>query len=76
MRERAVLKELLVMSRRHEALDRRPGRIPDIRADVRGLTFVMRPLGTRSRDRLVIRCDEAGEVWVAIAPDTRDQAAP
>jgi hypothetical protein len=59
------------MSRRHDALDGRPGSIPDIRTDVRGLTFVMRPLGTRSNDRLVIRCDDAGDVWVAIRSDVR-----
>ncbi|HTI37735.1 MAG TPA: hypothetical protein VL484_09265 [Vicinamibacterales bacterium] len=30
------------------------------------LIFVMRPRGLGSDDRLVIRCDEAGEIWVAI----------
>jgi hypothetical protein len=57
------------MSRHQNALDRRPGSIPDIRTDVGGLTFVMRPRGTRNDERLVIRCDDEGEVWLSIQPD-------
>jgi hypothetical protein len=57
------------MARHQHALDGQPGSVPDIRTDVRGLTFVIRPLGTRSHERLVIRCDDAGEVWMSIKPD-------
>jgi hypothetical protein len=59
------------MSRRLDALDGQPGPIPDIRTDVRGLTFVIHPLGTRSDERLLIRCDDAGDVWMSIRSDVR-----
>ena len=57
------------MSHRQDALDRQPGSVPDITTDVRGLTFVMRPSGTRGDERLVIRCDDSGAVWISIQED-------
>lgn len=60
------------MPRYQAALDRQPGSMPDITTTVRGLTFVMHPLGTRNDQRLVIRCDDSGDVWLSIqsqAPD-------
>jgi hypothetical protein len=57
------------MSRGHDALDRRPGSPPEVRTDIRGLSFFMRLSGTRSDERLVIRCDDNGEVWMSIQPD-------
>ena len=64
------------MSRRQHALDGQPGSVPDIRTDVRGLTFVLRPLGTRSDERLVIRCDNDGEVLVSIRSDVASYTSP
>jgi hypothetical protein len=57
------------MSPHQNGLDRRPGSVPDIRTDVRGLTFVMRPSGKISGELLIIRCDDSGEVWISIQPD-------
>ena len=67
------------MSRRHHALDQQPGSLPEIKADVRGLTFVIHPAGTRSDERLIIRCDDEGEVWMSIQPEFvpgEDRPAP
>ena len=55
-----------IVSRRRRTLDARPGSPPEISVDMDALIFVMRPRGLGSDDRLVIRCDEAGEIWVAI----------
>jgi len=60
-------RETRPVSRHRNALDGQPGSVPDIRTDVCGLTFVMRLRGTP--EKLVIRCDDAGDVWVAIVPD-------
>jgi hypothetical protein len=56
---------------RHErqTFDQRPGSVPDIRTDTGGITFVMVPAGTPRGERLVIRCDADGEVWISIEPD-------
>jgi len=54
------------MSQHRDALDRKPGALPEIRMDLRGLRFVMHPPGARATERLVIRCDDDGEVWVSI----------
>jgi hypothetical protein len=58
------------------ALDQQPGSLPDIKTDARGLTFVMRPSGTRSDERLVIQCDNDGEVWVSIRSDVAFNTSP
>jgi hypothetical protein len=47
-------------------LDGQPGTLPDIRTNVRGITFVMAPPGTPRGEQLAIRCDPDGEVWVSI----------
>jgi hypothetical protein len=57
------------MTRRHDALNDRPGAIPDIRTTGVGVTFEMHPLGTRHTTRLIIRCDDDGEVWISIRSD-------
>jgi len=62
------------MSRRQDILDGRPGSIPDIKTGVRCLTFEMHPLGTRKNQRLIIRCDDEGEVWISIHADDSDAA--
>ena len=57
------------MSRHRDALDTQPGSLPEIREHVDGLTFVMRPRGVPKTEQLVIRSDDAGDLWVAIASD-------
>jgi hypothetical protein len=47
-------------------LDGEPGALPDIRTNVRGITFVMAPPGAPRGEQLVIRCDADGEVWISI----------
>jgi hypothetical protein len=64
------------MPRRVSALDSQPGSLPDILPDTGGLKFVMRPRGTNTRKRLVIRCEDAGEVWVSIQPDEGSSEQP
>jgi hypothetical protein len=57
----------LVMSRDLDLLDGRPGPVPDIRRDARGLTLIMHPVGTNTNDRLVVRCDDRGTIWISIS---------
>jgi hypothetical protein len=57
------------MARRYDTVDGRPGSIPDIKTGLRGLTFEMHPIGTRHDERLVIRCDDDGGVWISIQFD-------
>jgi len=59
------------MTGRQITLDGRPGALPDIHTDVRGITYVMAPSGAPRSKQLVIRCDADGEVWASIqaAPD-------
>jgi hypothetical protein len=54
------------MSRNRQTLDQQPGSAPDIRVDKGSVTFVMVLAGTSSGDRLIIRCDAQGGVWVSI----------
>ena len=56
------------MPRTQQTFDRQPGTLPDIRSDDGGITFVMVPRGAPHHDRLLIRCDETGEVWASIRP--------
>ena len=56
------------MVRTQHSIDRQPGRLPDIRADDGGITFVMVPPGAPDHDELVIRCDDTGEAWASIRP--------
>jgi hypothetical protein len=43
--------------------------VPAIRTDNGGITFVMVLAGIPKSDRLVIRCDADGQVWISIEPD-------
>jgi hypothetical protein len=54
------------MKRARPTIDDRPGALPDIRTSGGGVTFVMSPCGTLSSERLIIRCDDRGEIWVSI----------
>jgi hypothetical protein len=62
------------MLRRQDSLDRQPGPAPDIRTGARGLIFEMHPAGIRNSERLVIRCDGMGEVWISIQTDAERDA--
>lgn len=57
------------VSRHRDVLDTQPGSLPEIKEHVDGLTFVMRPRGVPKTERLVIRSDDAGDLWVSIASD-------
>ena len=57
------------MPRHRDVLDRQPGSLPEIREHVDGLTFVMRPPGLPKTARLVIRSDDAGDLWLSILSD-------
>jgi hypothetical protein len=57
-----------IMPRPQSALDRQPGRIPDISEDGRGVTYVIDLVGGRPTHRLIIRCDNDGGVWMSITP--------
>jgi hypothetical protein len=62
------------MKRVQPALDQRPGALPDVRTCGSDITFVMAPAGTPASDRLIIRCDDHGGVWISIGstrPHTR-----
>lgn len=62
------------MNTASRTLDRKPGTLPEIQATEDGIAFVMAPFGAHGQ-RLVIRCDDNGDVWVAIRPD-RARVAP
>jgi hypothetical protein len=50
------------------SIDRRPGTRPQIKAEKDGsITYVVSLPGNKET-RLVIRCDDAGELWVSIQP--------
>jgi hypothetical protein len=53
------------MDRATRTLDRKPGSLPEIQTTDNGIAFVMAPFGANGQ-RLVVRCDENGNVWVAI----------
>lgn len=56
--------------RERQAIDQRPGSLPDIRSELCGITFTMVPVGIPKEEPLVIRCDTDGEIWVSIGPRT------
>jgi hypothetical protein len=62
------------MLRRQDILDRQPGPAPQIRTGACGLTFEMHPAGIRNSERLVIRCDAVGEVWISIQTEPERDA--
>jgi hypothetical protein len=51
----------------HNALDRKPGPIPDIQFDGDNVTFRLTVCGTPANTQLILRCDAEGEVFAAIA---------
>jgi len=58
------------MSRGPDALDRRPGVMPEIRAERDSIAFVIPIHGDKriaSGVRLVLRCDPDGNVWACLA---------
>jgi hypothetical protein len=59
------------MPRRSDTTDRRPGAMPDIRADGDHIVFEF-PVAIGARDvhprRLVLRCTQDGDVLAAIHP--------
>ena len=57
---------------RQDTLDCQPGAMPEIRTVVDGVTFEMRLVGIRQNERIVIRCDDTGEVWMSIHADEPD----
>ena len=57
------------MRRERQTIDRRPGSTPDIHTDHGAITFIMTPAGTPRGQRLIIRCDAAGEIWMASETD-------
>jgi hypothetical protein len=46
--------------------DQRPGARPDITLDGSSIVYGMAVAGARDGTDLVIRCDDAGEVWMSI----------
>ncbi len=61
------------MARRKE-IDEQPGRLPEIRAEGDSVTFEFGPVSGEQGAGLIIRCDEAGDVWARLAPvsDSRE----
>jgi len=49
-------------------LDQQPGSPPDIRMNAEGVTFIMAGPPGRRGERLIIRCDSNGELWISIKP--------
>jgi hypothetical protein len=62
------------MNAASRALDRKPGSLPEIQTTDDGIAFVMAPFGANGQ-RLVIRCDDSGNVWMAIRPVCARDAA-
>jgi hypothetical protein len=52
----------------HNALDRKPGPVPDIQFDGDSVTFRVTVCGTPANTQLLLRCDAEGQVFAAIAP--------
>src|SRR5262249_16548020 len=59
----------LGMKRTKPTADDRPGAVPDIHTGATGVTYVMAPCGTQVSERLIIRCDERGGLWISIGTD-------
>jgi hypothetical protein len=49
------------------ALDRQAGPVPEIRVEGDSVTFRLDIAGTGRLRRLVLRCDEKGNVWASVA---------
>jgi hypothetical protein len=61
------------MKRARPTNEHRPGALPDIRTSACGVTFIMAPCGSHTSERLIIRCDDSGEILVSIGPDLTRQ---
>jgi hypothetical protein len=59
---------------RDKAIDRHPGRMPEIRVVDESLVFTFACNSGEPDDRLVIRCDDDGEIYVRIVPDSDTSA--
>ena len=57
------------MARAQDRLDGKRGPLPEIHALGNGVVYVMTPPGSAANDRLVVRCDAAGDVWISIRSD-------
>ena len=60
----------LMRMARDKAIDRHPGRMPEIRVVDESLIFKFATHSGESDDRLVIRCDDNGEIYVSIVADS------
>ena len=49
-----------------KGIDRRPGAMPEIRADGESVVFQLAVSNAGTTEWLVLRCDEKGEVWASI----------
>ncbi len=49
-------------------VDKRPGPLPEIRADGNSVTFHLTIAGAQEGARLIIRCDPDGNVWASLDP--------
>jgi hypothetical protein len=58
------------VSRHRDVLDTQPGSVPEIREDVDGLTFIMHLSGALKGKTFVVRTDDAGDIWIAIAAES------
>ncbi|HEX7084890.1 MAG TPA: hypothetical protein VF198_00895 [Vicinamibacterales bacterium] len=63
------------MTHRLHSRGARPAPLPDIRADGDSVIFNLDVVGAWRGARLVLRCDDNGEVWAALSPDPAIQAA-
>jgi hypothetical protein len=58
------------MERNHPASDNKPGPPPEVRTAGESLVFVLTVADGIHIQRLVLRCDAGGNVWVSIQPGT------
>jgi hypothetical protein len=53
-------------------LDGRPGTLPEIRSLGSSVKFLIDVRAVRESARLVLRCDDDGNVWASIAPSRNE----
>jgi len=56
------------------SLDGRPGSLPEIRPDGKSVKFLIDVRTVRDTPRLVLRCDDDGNVWASIHTADRHEA--
>lgn len=59
---------------RNNRIDRHPGRMPEIHVVDESLIFAFACNSGEEHDRLVIRCDDEGEIYLSIVPDHDERA--